>query len=499
MKGKGVEEPQKDKPRENLNTNADEIVLISDDEDDVVEVTTEQKAETKGSAVKEECLQAKHIKRDEGHQDARFYTSDALLLFIRRYCSNGVDCDQGSQVSDVLSPTHPLDIIRACCRVPYCLYLYVGVELGERQSTSVILIGYHDQSSGMDVVRLLCTLQMSVDSNPQTSEDMDTDDTGAQHTETDARRLIDTLKTLGLPLSNLVVFYCNAPHPVVSQVFESQLEEFSPRLVSLCGLPGIAGRALQAGLVVFSRCVVDLVTGIHRYCSTCSSINDSLKELFADAETHDPSLPLSAQCLFLINTVQKMISGWRDLVLYFKSVRGTQAADHIRTQLMDPKVKLHFLFLSHAFEPLRTLQELQQHGAVDVATELQLTCSLVTSYTSSVIRPAVTDLFLKTLDVHVLDNEKELLPPTQVNIGPHAKEFLWATAVVDLGEQARLDFFKDAAAFYKATLQSLLKSIPQHLGDMALININKILKYPENISVSRFLSVPHSETLRSQL
>lgn len=487
-----MEEPAKEKPREDLNKNADVIVFISDDEDDVVEVKFEQKTEQMETAVKEERVQVERVEAaaETGHQESVLYDSDTLFSFIRRYCHDNVDTNNsGPLVPPIFSPTHPKDIIGACYETPYCLYLYVGVELDGGRSTSVILIGYLDQSSGLSMVRLLHTLQLSVDTvDPLTSAYIDTDAANI-----DARLLIDMLKKFVLPLSNMVVFYCNAPHPEVSQVFESQFQAFNPRLVSLCGLPGMAGRACQAGLLASFCCVVDLIRDVHHHYSTCPSVNDSLKEVFADAESYNPSHPISAQCLLIINTVQKMVSSWRDLVDYFKSLSRAEDVDRIRTQLMDHKVKLHFLFLSQTLEPLRALQELQQCGTVDVAGELQLTSMLVRSYAASLLQPSVTEHFLREWDLRVLHSEKELLPTPEVDIGSHARDFLWATAVVDLGEQDRMDFMKDAAAFYKAALESLVKSIPKNLGDVALMNINKVLKHPENINVRRFLSVIQSE------
>ncbi|XP_040008597.1 uncharacterized protein LOC120803781 isoform X2 [Xiphias gladius] len=492
MEGNNVVEPRNEKPRENVNRNGDVVVLISDDEDDVVEVTMEQKPEIMEITVKEESAQAQEIKRveqaeaavDKESQGNSFCSSDTLLCFIRRYCCVNVDTNSTFTTRTDTHISGPKEIVHACSHTPYCLYLYTGVELGGGQSTSVVLIGYFDQSSGVSVVRLLHTLQMSVDTvDPQTSADMDTDTIRVTHTaESDARLLVEMLKKFGLSLCNLAVFYCNAPHPGVSQVFVSRLQAYSPRLVSLCGLPGMAGRACQAGLFASFSCVVDLVRDIHHHYSTSPSVNDSLKELFANAESYDPSHPISAQGLFMIRIVQKMASTWRELVEYFRSLRQTEDVDRIATQLMDYKVKLRFLFLSHTLEPLRALQELQQYSAADVAVELQLTSILIHSYAVSILQPSVAERFLRGRDVHLLHNEIELLPATEVNVGSRARDFLWATAVVDLGEQERSDFLKGAVAFYKAALQSLVQSIPEQLGDVALRNIATVLKRPENIT-----------------
>uniref|UniRef100_A0A8C9YXQ8 DNA (cytosine-5-)-methyltransferase n=1 Tax=Sander lucioperca TaxID=283035 RepID=A0A8C9YXQ8_SANLU len=432
-------------------------VLISDD-DDVMEVTdakVEQKTEKMETAVKEEAPKKveQEVAVDKGNEGTRY----SLLHFIRRYCDENVGANfntsRESQVSAILSPAHPLDIIKACSSTPYCLYLYVGVELGGGQNTGVVLVGYMDQRSGVSV------------------------------------HLIETLKKRGFPLFNIVAFYCNAPHPGVSQVFVSRFQAFNPRLVSLCGLPGMAARACQAGLLASFGCVVDLVRDIHYHYYTCPQVRRCLKELFADAESYNPSHPISAQCLFIIHAVQKMASCWRLLVDYYKSLMKAQDVDQIRTRLMDAKVKLRFMFLASILDPLRALQEYQQGDAAAVSGELQLASMLVHSYATSLFRPSVAEHFLRKRDPHLLQNRTEMLPVAEVHVGAPAIEFMWATAVVDLGEQERLDFLEDAATFYKATLQSLVESLPEHLGEVALRNVDQVLKHPDNINVRRFTSI----------
>uniref|UniRef100_A0A3B5BCL2 DNA (cytosine-5-)-methyltransferase n=1 Tax=Stegastes partitus TaxID=144197 RepID=A0A3B5BCL2_9TELE len=411
------------------------LVLISDEEDEEME-----------TAVSHECVQLRQIKREAVDRESQ---GDSLMLFLRSYCHGGVDT------------TRPEDVIQACSDVPYCLYLYVGVELSAGKSTSVVLIGYFDQSSGVSVVKPLHALQMSVDAAAPPE-----------------------LKKLGLPLSNLAVFYCDAPHPAVNREFVSCLQAFSPRLMSVCGLTGMPGRACQAGLLASFSYVVDLVRDIHHHYSTCPSTNDSLKQLFDGVESYDPSLPVSAQCSFIIHVVQAMVGCWKDLVDYFKSLTQAEDAAWITTQLMTAKVKLHFLFLSHTLEPLRALQDLHRLGTAGIAAELQLTSMLLSLYAASILQPSVAQRFLGRRDVDLLHSEKKLLATAKVNVGSRAREFLWATPVVDLSEQDRSDFLEDAQAFYRAALESLVESIPEHLGDVSLRNIGTVLKHPKYITVS---------------
>ncbi|XP_068588994.1 uncharacterized protein [Cebidichthys violaceus] len=495
--GNTAKEPKTEKPTENLNKNGVVIVVISDDDDDVtVELETE-KMETK---VKEEPPekkgeQAAAAAADKGNEGS----TDTLSRFIRRYCSdNGhthlntsTDTQvSGSSVSAILGPIHPTDILVACSLTPYCLYLYVGVELDGGQNTSVVLIGYFDQSSGVSVVRPLLTLQMSVDAvDPQTLADADTV-TNASTADADACLLIEKLKKCGILLSKVVAFYCNAPHPEVSQVFVSVLQAYNPKLVSLCGLPGMAARACQAGLLASFSCVVDLVRDIHYHYHTNPPVSGNLKDLFY--EPYNPSQPISAQCLFITHAVQRIVCSWRPLVDYFKSLKQAEDADRIRTQLLDHEVKLRFIFLSHMLEPLQALQKLQQSSTA-VATELQVAANLVHSYAANFLRPPSAERFFRKRDPSVLQKWTELLPITKVHVGARAREFLWATAVIDLGEKERWDFMKDAAAFYKAALKCLAESLPEHLGEVALMNINTVLKHSENISGNKLSSNALSE------
>ncbi|TMS16719.1 Microtubule-associated protein RP/EB family member 3 [Larimichthys crocea] len=78
-----MKEPRKEKPRETSNRHAEVIVLTSDDEDDVVDVTMEQKTD------KMETMEIKRMEQaavEERKQWSSF--NDNWLPFIRRYCSD---------------------------------------------------------------------------------------------------------------------------------------------------------------------------------------------------------------------------------------------------------------------------------------------------------------------------------------------------------------------------------------------------------------------------
>ncbi|XP_017295445.1 DNA (cytosine-5)-methyltransferase 3B [Kryptolebias marmoratus] len=454
------EEPTATKTHENKNS--DVIFLISEDE--------EEKADQMEIVVKDEPGQP--------HQtaEAAVKTQSAggdLVTFIKKHCCNNI------------YSAHPKDLVHVVSNTPFCLYLYVGVPVGGGQSTSFVLIGYFDARSDDRVVKLVHTLQMNVDTaDPHNSAGVTTDElTHAAYS--DACLLIETLNKLELPLSNLAVFYCSAPHPELSQLLVPKLQTFNPKMISLCNISGMAGRACQGALIASFSHVVDLIRDIHHHYSTCSPVDDSLKKVFAEAGSYNPLCPVSAQCLFITHSVQNMAACWQDLLEYFKLLTHSEATDQIRFQLMDDKVKLHFLFLSHSLEPLRALQDLQQSGSASLIVELQLVSILLQSYATSILRSSAVDNFLLKRDMWLLHSEKELLPTAEVKVGSRASDFLWATSL-NRRQQVRNGFLKDAQSFYIAALQSLVKSIPGPLWDVTQRNIGPLLKDPNNITDKSF-------------
>ncbi|XP_053279901.1 uncharacterized protein LOC128441822 [Pleuronectes platessa] len=496
MEGKKGKEP-----RDNPNRSAAEVVLISDDDDLMMNVTKEQNSDMMVKLQKEPFAQEKEqVEQTEAAEDRRREdtspcSSNALQSFIRKVSRETLDSNStfstrthsnisGPSLSAILNPPPPEDAIQACSLTPFCLYLYMGVELDAGQSSSVLLVGYFDQSSGVRVVRLLCTLQMSVDAaEPQTSVDLEI---GTDAVQSDSRLLLDTLKRSNLCLSNLSVFYCNAPDLRLSRVLESELQSLSPGLVSLCGLPGIAGRACEAALSASFTYVVDFVGDIHQHCSTHPSVDDSLKELFAG---YNSSQPVSAQGLVFIRTVGNMVGSWTDLVKHFESLRGTAETDRIRTQLMDHKVKLHFIFLCQSLAPLRSIDGVQQKGEADAVAELRLTSALIQFYATAIFCPFHAKSFVRRPDLYLLHGEGDLLPTSEMNLGSNAMNYMSATANVDLGEQERSDFLKAAVTFYKAVLRSIGLSVPLQLGRVTLRDINTVLNHPENIHFNQLSRV----------
>lgn len=448
-----VEDDAANDPRlnncEDPQTSRTDVIIISDEDED-------GRAADVGEGSVE--LKLAGVAAQNGLRD-----SSMLSAFIRQYSSEHLDIPP-----PVCSPVLARDIVQACSKTPYCLYLYVGVHLDGGQRASVVLVGYVELSSGLSVVKPLDTLQLSTDSvDPEADVDP-----GA-----DAHLLVDRLKKRGLSLDHLCVFYCNA-RPAASRAFELQLQASSPRLVSLCGLPGLAGRACQAGLLGAFPRVLDVIRELHRQRSSWPEVDDPLRDIFA--LPYSPSQSVCAQALSIVDIVEKMSSSWRDI----KENLMLLDVNHIKDLLMDEKLELDLLFLSKALRPLRALQVLQGAAAVKVAEELQLILILLRSYAASVLQPSAASCFLRKWDLGILQDKDSLLLTRDVDVGASARDFLGGAGDTALTHQDRSDFFHAAATFYKAVLESLVQNIPTNLSKGALMTITKVLKHPEDIYVS---------------
>nr|XP_029477722.1 uncharacterized protein LOC115102196 isoform X2 [Oncorhynchus nerka] len=410
------------------------------------------------------------VQTAEEKEDTFFHFSPSLLQLIQKHwpspAKQGTELTQDQVARHVLGQKYPQDITAACSQTPYCLYLYRGVELGgdgDRETVSVLLMGYFDQRSGVKHVRLLDTLQ------PR--------DATVSAGTAELNCLVETLRRFELPLANLAVFYCGDTG--LSQVLETGLRALNPGLVSLCGLPGLAGRACQLGVSALPESVLELVRDIHHHYSTCPTTN--LKEIFADVPSLDPLLPLSSQCLFLGRTVQRMADAWPELLQYFESRGNEGDAEQVCTRLRDLKVRLSLLFLGQALEPLCAFQELLEWGDSDVANILQQASSLVHSYAASFLRSPAVDRSLRRREPTLLANEKDHLLKVDVNTGTRVKDFL-SEHQAELEDDVVDSFRESSVSFYKATTRSLMKSLP--LPNVALKNISILLRPAGRLEVT---------------
>uniref|UniRef100_A0A8C8MJP5 DNA (cytosine-5-)-methyltransferase n=1 Tax=Oncorhynchus tshawytscha TaxID=74940 RepID=A0A8C8MJP5_ONCTS len=412
------------------------------------------------------------VQTAEEKEDTFFHFSPSLLQLIQKHwpspAKHGTELTQDQVARHVLGQKYPQDITAACSQTPYCLYLYRGVELGgdgDRETASVLLMGYFDQRSGVKHVRLLDTLQ------PR--------DATVSAGTAELNCLVETLRRFELPLANLAVFYCGDSG--LSQVLVTGLRALNPGLVSLCGLPGLAGQACQVGVSALPESVLELVRDIHHHYSTYPTTNDNLKEIFADVTSLDPLLPLSSQCLFLGRTVQRMADAWPELLQYFESRGNEGDAEQLCARLSDLKVRLSLLFLGQALEPLCAFQELLEWGDSDVAIILQQASSLVHSYAASFLRSPAVDRFLRRQEPTLLANEKDHLLRVDVNTGARVKDFL-SEHQAELEDDVVDSFLESSVSFYKATTWSLMKSLP--LPNVALKNIHILLRPAGRLEVT---------------
>ncbi|XP_028309333.1 uncharacterized protein LOC114467335 isoform X2 [Gouania willdenowi] len=402
-----------------LNPRSEDVVLISDD-DDILEVTMETNQRVFGKTTTT--------------------MKDEVSEFLIRHCDGHSD------------PSELEEIIQECSHTPFCLYLYTDLRLHDGRTVCALLVGYFSHTPGVCVVRLLHTLTF----NP------------------DAHLLIGALTRLRLPLCNLAMFYCDIYQTEVRQMLVSKLRRYSPRLVSLSGLPGLTSRACRAGLQPAFAHVVTLVRDVHTHCSASASALDALKDLFSEGE--------GSECVLVLRSVERMAGCWRELLDYFKSRRGQKDAERIKDRLMDHGVKLDFLFLSHALEPLRILQDLQRNNSPLVAEQFQLLAVVARSYADRFLCPTAAEGLLRRWNHELLHNKADLLSLAELNLSNEARDFLWATPVVDLSEERRCDFLRRARAFYEGVLKSIVDDAPKPLDAAALKNISTIMKHPDNVA-----------------
>ncbi|XP_054633382.1 uncharacterized protein LOC129181785 [Dunckerocampus dactyliophorus] len=426
-----MEEPKTEKP---MSPCGDIITLLSEDE--IMDVTEESK------------MTSEEQRKGRVDKDG-FHFTETLLRSMRTYCEGHLDFSN-LPLDAIWSQARVKDLARVCSHSPYCLFLFELKKLKVEQGTILFLIGYLDQSRGIHLVRVLGSLKVATVEPLVISEAL-----GKMLKE-----------TLGTALSNLSLFYSNC------DTFESSLRSLSPSMISLCQLPDMLGKACLKALLGSFKGVVDFVGDINDY-SSHSSASDVLKAIFAKPPVK-AFTPIAENFLFLVRSIQRVVTSWGDLVQNFKS-QGKQ----IKARLMDAQLKLRFLFLSEALEPLRDLAA--QGGGADMATELQLTSVLLRCYAVALLRPSAATRFIQRPDVSLLCDEAELLPTAEVTFGNRVHDYLQA---VTLGEEERLNFLKDVAAFYTAALESFTRSIPERFGDVVLRNINSVHKFPEDVKLS---------------
>ncbi|XP_030623652.1 uncharacterized protein LOC115806935 [Chanos chanos] len=365
----------------------------------------------------------------------------------------------------LLSQTYCDDIKAASVHTPYCLYIYPGVELGNGLKGSVLLIGHFNPGSGAHCIRLLDVIQPK--------------------TETDAAELecvVVTLRDFEIPLTNLSMFYVNAMIPEQSQALVCGLRNLKPGVVSLCGLLDIAAQACQAGVMAtgVSEQIHKVVNKVHHHYSSCTVAKNSLQELFDEIETPLNVINLRpSQYPLFIRIVHKMAIAWTDLTQYFGSFSDSEDVKAVSSLFGDQQLRLTFLFLSFALQPLSDLQENLDKMA-DLGQVLQDACGLIQFHVSSFLCPPAVEHFLRRGNTSLFKDKKQYLPKGELKVGTMVEEFL-----SELKEDMTgyLDIFHESViSFHSAVASSIIENLP--LPYMAVQNMAAILSRTGKLKVT---------------
>ncbi|XP_014002150.1 DNA (cytosine-5)-methyltransferase 3A isoform X1 [Salmo salar] len=404
--------------------------------------------------------------------------SELVFRFIQANCVSGPSAAE-DQVSTrygqyVLGLQYPEDIVSACQKTPYCIYMYGGVVLGQTDMASVVLVGYFDEKAARHCIRLLDVLQPPDDGNAG---------------EKTAAALVETLERFGLPAANLAALYSDG-NGSASEPICSQLRELNPNIVVLSGLYGVADAACHAGVSELSTQAQELIVDIYSHYSSCSTKDDNLKELFSSISGTDGlTLPLTTCCLNFCMLVRKVLGMWTDLISHFSSCNKEDNIDNkaklICTQLQDPKLRAIFMFLDQALEPLRVFQERLHHhegsARADLVQILQDASGLLRSYASSFLRPQAVVDFLKERDTFLLKTTKFHLAGAELNVGGAVVEdFLCELS--ETGSEALKLLQEQALSFYTALTASVAEGLP--LSDGVLRSMAQLLSPQGRLKVT---------------
>ncbi|XP_052449646.1 uncharacterized protein LOC128011364 [Carassius gibelio] len=367
-----------------------------------------------------------------------FFQNPATVSFIRKYGSStspdAVSNFASSKDSLVLGQKHQEDITATFIQTPYCLYLFHGVELEDKNKAIVLLLGFFDKATGENKFRLLDVLHPE----EETADAICT-------------CIVEMLNKFRIPLMNMAIFYSNFPD---HEDLLSGLKLLKPEIVSLCGLTDMAGRVCHSGVekMEISGQIVNLITEIYKHFP---SFPDSLQTLLEDVDCSDFANILTSQCSLFWRIIQKMTLAWSDLEKYFGSLDADEKL--ICRHLSDPKIRLNVLFLSHALQPLCDFQENIDRG-VSVTQLLQDASQLVRFYTDSFLRQKAAEFFLRRGKTSLIQETVGHLPRGEVEVGKQAADFL-----LQCSEELTdyLDTFHSSIiSFYTTVTVNIVESLP---------------------------------------
>ncbi|KAL2103403.1 hypothetical protein ACEWY4_000271 [Coilia grayii] len=372
----------------------------------------------------------------------------------------------------ILGPDYPEDITMACTQTPYCLYLYGQIAVADSQHSLVALVGFFDDKAAKHRIRLLDAFQTS----------------GQGSEEAVLSFLTETLKKFKLPSQNMCAFYMDGlgEH---SEKVATQLKELSPNIVALGGLYSVPDAACHAGVTEHFRDVKDLILKIHSHYTTLASTDDSLKAIFAGLP--ELSQSMSSQntlCQVFSTLVRRVVRMWQELISCFSMDacgEGRSEREDICAQLKNPTLRVKFMFLDSALDPLQTFQHRLEtrNGAVraDLVQILREASGLLRVYVSSFLRPQAVMRFLKEKDATILKNSKFHLTTSEQNLGGTAVEDFLLEHEADMADSVQ-EFQQNCLSFYVTLTASLAESLP--MSDGVLRSMSQLLSPEGRLKVS---------------
>uniref|UniRef100_A0A8C0YKG4 DNA (cytosine-5-)-methyltransferase n=1 Tax=Cyprinus carpio carpio TaxID=630221 RepID=A0A8C0YKG4_CYPCA len=431
-------------------------VVLSPMSDYLCEVGYETKKRRRSSRLKQPKFSNQNMKNTKKKSDHSFSCNPATMCFIRKYGSPDAGPSFASgKDSLVLGQKYWEDIAAFCSQTPYCLYLYHGVELADKEA-SVVLLGFFDKVAGETKIRLLDVLHPE----EETADAICT-------------CIVEMLKKFRIPLMNMAIFYSNFPD---HEDLHSGLKLLKPEIVSLCGLTDMAGRVCHSGVekMEISGPIVNLITEIYKHFP---SFPDSLQTLLEDVDCSSFSNILTSQCSLFWRIIQKMTLAWSDLEKYFGSLDADEKV--ICCLLSDPKIRLNVLFLSHTLQPLCDFQENVDRG-VSVTQLLQDASQLVRFYTACFLRPKTAELFHRRGKTSLIQETVGHLPRGEVEVGKQVADFLLhrSEELTDYLET----FHSSVISFYTTVTVNIVEGLP--FSDATMRDLSLVLSPGKKLEVT---------------
>lgn len=372
----------------------------------------------------------------------------------------------------VLGPHYPGDITAVCRKTPYSVYLYGQIAVAEGQQTLVVLVGFFDEKAARHRIRFLDAFQTA----------------GNSSEEAVVSFLTETLKKFDLNSQNICAFYMDGlgEH---SEKIASFFKQLSPHIVALGGLYSLPDSACHVALTEHFHEAKELIMKIHAHYTALSSGDDNLKQLFAGV--HDLDQSVCAQntlCQVFLTLVRRVVGMWQELVTYFSTAASGEDNSKlvdICTQLKNPKLRVTFIFLDNALEPLRSFQDRLETRNGSVRADLvQILCEasgLLRAYASSFLRPQAVMRFLKERDDALLANPTFYLPTPEQNLGGTAVEDFLVEHEADMADSVEA-FQSKCVSFYATLTGRLAEGLP--LSDGVLRSMSQLLSPEGRLKVT---------------